>query len=403
MESNSNSTIAPKKSLLDKIEGDKIVWVIAIMLALLSILVVYSASSSLAYRLAGGNTEKYLFAHILFVLAGLAMMFVAHKVNFVYYSRLSRLALIISAILLVLAWRYGISVSMASRWLEIPFLNRTFQPSDLAKIALIINLASMIVKRQNDLEEFNQAIIPMLIWCGVICGLIALTNWSTATILFATCLLLFYVGRVPTRYIFWLLVVGALAGAVALQYGQRKGTVLSRIDDFLDEENINPQIAQSFIAISTGGFSGKGVGRSTQRNFLPLAHSDFIYAIIVEEYGMLGALFVIGLYLALLYRGMIIVSKTNHAFGALLAAGVVFMIVVQAFTHMAVVVGIFPVTGLPLPMVSMGGTSMIFTGLAFGVLLSVSRHIQAQEDDLESYRFRRSGGSSNYVLKNRTD
>ncbi len=397
MESSSNKEVSEGNSFLNRIEGDKLIWIIALILSLLSVLVVYSASSSLAYRLAGGNAEKYLFSHFIFVCAGLLAMYVAHKVNFVYYSRISRFALIVSAILLVVAWRYGINVSMASRWLEIPFLNRTFQPSDLAKIALVMNLASMIVKRQNDLEEFNNAIVPMLIWCGVICGLIALTNWSTASLLFGTCILLFYMGKVPTRYILWLLVIGGLAGGLALQYGQRKGTVISRLDDFLDDDNINPQTAQSYIAISTGGITGKGIGRSTQRNFLPLAHSDFIFAIIVEEYGMLGALFVIGLYLALLYRGMVIVSNTNHSFGALLAAGITFMIVMQAFTHMAVVVGIFPVTGLPLPMVSMGGTSFIFTGLAFGVLLSVSRYNTSPED-LDSYRYRKSGATGNYIL-----
>ncbi len=384
--------------ILQSIEGDKFVWLIAVILALLSILVVYSATASLAHRLAGGDTEKYLLSHTFFVIAGLVAMYLGHKINFIYYSRLSRLALIISAVLLLIAWQYGVSEDQVGRWIKIPFLNRTFQPSDLAKIALIINLASMITKRQNSLEEFNNAIVPMVIWCGVICGLIALSNWSTATLLFATCLLLFYIGSVPARYIFWLIVVGLLAGALALQFGQRRGTVLSRLDIYFND-NIPPQTAQAYIAISTGGIFGKGIGRSTQRNFLPEAHSDMIFAIIVEEYGMVGAALVLLLYLALLYRGMVIVGQSTHAFGGLLAAGVTFMIVVQAFTHMAVVVGLFPVTGLPLPMISMGGTSLIFTGLAFGVLLSVSRQSGAISDDLDSFRYRKTGGSSNFVLK----
>jgi cell division protein FtsW len=355
------------------LKGDKVIWSVVIALSLFSILVVYSATGSLAYKSAGGNTEYFMIKHTFLVVIALIATYVCHNIHYKYYSRLSRLALLASVPLLLFAWQFGTTLNQASRWIIIPFIEYSFQPSDLAKLALIANLASMLSKRQSSIHEFQRAIIPVVIWCGVICALIGLSNWSTATLLFATCMLLMFIGRVPTQNIVMLLFAGLLAGAVAFTFGQRGSTVTSRMEKYFSDTEVPFQVEQSYIAIATGGITGKGVGQSTQRNFLPHPYSDFIFAIIIEEYGFIGALIIIVLYLTLLYRALVTVSMSERAFGGLLAAGLAFSMVIQAFVHMGVVVGLLPVTGLTLPLLSMGGTSLIFTGMTIGIILSVSR------------------------------
>lgn len=361
-----------KEWLRKNLKGDPIIWFVVFALCLISILVVYSAVGAHAYQKRGGNTEFFLFKHTVLVLLCLTAMWFAHRLDYRYYSRISRYALIISVPLLLFAFFFGSRVNDASRWIEMPF-GFSFQPSDLAKLALIANLASMLSKRQNNIEDFKDSLIPMLIWCGVICGLIALTNFSTAALLFATCMLLMFIGRVPVKYLAMLILIGLLAGAIALTFGQRKHTVISRIENFIHPKEIPFQAQQSYIAIASGEVYGKGPGNSMQRNFLPLAYADFIFAIIVEEYGIIGGVTVLLLYLALLYRGMIAVSKSEKAFGGLLSAGISFALVLQAFVNIGVAVGILPITGQTLPLLSMGGTSLLFTGLSFGIIISVSR------------------------------
>jgi cell division protein FtsW len=300
-------------------------------------------------------------------------MWLAHKIDYRYYSRLSRVALWFSVPLLIFSFFFGSNINEASRWITIPFIGSSFQPSDLAKLALISNLASMLAKRQQRIADFKESFVPILIWCGVICGLIALTNFSTSVLLFSTCMLLMFIGRVPVKYLFNLMLVGLIAGSIALYFGQRMGTAISRLKKFMDPTEVPFQAEQSYIAIATGGVLGKGIGKSEQRNFLPHPYSDFIYAIIIEEYGMVGGIFTIFLYLALLYRGMLAVSRSDRAFGGLLSAGLCFSLVIQAMINMGVAVGLLPITGLPLPLLSMGGTSLLFTGLSIGIILSVSR------------------------------
>lgn len=355
------------------LKGDPIIWFIVILLSVLSIFVVYSATGTLAYRHMGGNTEYYLLKHTMLVLLSFVAMWVAHKIDYRYYSRISRLFLWISVPLLLITWKFGITINEASRWLTIPIINQVFQPSDLAKLALITNLAAMLSKRQQNIDDLKETLIPMLLWCGLICGLIALTDFSSATLLLVTCLLILFIGRVPVKYLALLVLVGVLAGALAFSIGQRGETVVSRLKDYLDPTEIPFQAKQSYIAIATGGVTGKGPGNSDQRNFLPHPYSDFIYAIIIEEYGLAGGLAVVVLYLALLWRGIITASKSDRAFGGLLSAGLCFALVLQAMINMGVAVGLAPITGLPLPLVSMGGTSLLFTGLALGIILSVSR------------------------------
>lgn len=368
------------------LKGDPVIWFVVLALSVLSILVVYSATGTLAYKRMEGNTEHYLIKHSMLVLLGLFAMWAAHKIDYRYFSGLSRLALWISVPLLFFTWKFGVNINEASRWIHIPIINQAFQPSDLAKLALIAHLANMLSKRQQNISDIKESLIPILFWCGIICGLIALTNMSTAMLLFGTCMVLMFIGRVPVKYLFLLILVGLLAGSIAVTIGQRGNTFTSRIEDYLNPEELSFQAKQSYIAIATGGISGKGPGQSDQRNFLPHPYSDFIFAIIIEEYGLIGGAGVIVLYLILLYRGMRTVARSEKAYGGLLSAGLSFALVLQALVNMAVAVGLVPVTGLPLPLISMGGTSLLFTGISLGIILSVSRS-EAPGDSGKSKEF----------------
>lgn len=362
------------------LKGDPVIWLIVFLLSFFSIMVVYSATGSLAYKMMSGDTEYYLFKHTTLVFLSLAAMWMAHKIDYRYYSKISRLLLIISVPLLIITWKFGTNINEASRWITIPLINQAFQPSDLAKLALIITLASMLSKRQQNIHDFQKAIIPMLIWIGIIIGLIGMTNISTAAVLFITCLVVLFIGRVPLKYIFMLILIGGIAGTAAVSFGQRGETAISRIEDFFNNETPY-QAKQAYAAIATGGVFGKGPGQSDQRNYLPHPYSDFIYAIIIEEYGLVGGFIVLFLYLALLYRGMKASIESERAYGGLLSAGLSFALVIQALVNMGVAVGLGPITGLPLPLISMGGTSQLFMGLSLGIILSVSR---GKIDDLRS-------------------
>ncbi|NJN41555.1 MAG: FtsW/RodA/SpoVE family cell cycle protein [Flammeovirgaceae bacterium] len=361
------------KEWVDKnLQGDPVIWAVVFLLSMLSILVVYSSIGTLAYKRMV-SAEMYLFKHTLMVILGLGAMWVAHKIDYRYYSKLSRLALWVSVPLLIYTFTNGTTINDAARWITLPLINTSFQPSDFASLALIINLASMLSKKQQQIEDIRESFIPMLIWCGVICGLIALTNLSTAVLLFATCMLVMFLGRVPVKYLAMLMLVGILAGAVALKFGVRGETAKNRILSFVNGTELPFQAKHARIAIATGGITGKGPGNSDQRNILPHPYSDFIYAIVIEEYGVIGGVSVLILYLVLLHRGMKAAYNSERAFGGLLSAGLSFDLVCQAMVNMGVVVGLGPITGQPLPLISMGGTAMIFTGISVGIILSVSR------------------------------
>jgi cell division protein FtsW len=366
------------KEWVDKnLQGDRVIWAVVFALSLISILVVYSSIGTLAYK-RSNSTESYLLKHTFMVFLGLAAMWFAHKIDYRYYSKISRLGMWVSVPLLIYTFTNGTTINDAARWITLPIINTSFQPSDFASLALIINLASMLSKKQQNIEDIKDALIPILIWCGVICGLIALTNLSTAMLLFATCMLIMFIGRVPVKYLAMLVLVGMLAGAVALKFGTRGATALSRITAFVKGSELPFQAKHGRIAVSTGGIFGKGPGNSDQRNILPHPYSDFIYAIVIEEYGMFGGLIVLGLYLLLLHRGMKAAYNSERAFGGLLSAGLSFDLVCQAMVNMGVVVGLGPITGQPLPLISMGGTAMVFTGLSIGIILSVSRGEQEE-------------------------
>ncbi|MBS1486971.1 MAG: FtsW/RodA/SpoVE family cell cycle protein [Bacteroidetes bacterium] len=360
-----------KQWLDENLQGDRVIWAVVFALSLISMLVVYSSVGTLAFRKTT-TAEWYLLKHTSMIVLGLAAMWVAHKIDYRYYSKLSRFALWLSVPLLLYTLKFGVSINDASRWIKVPIFG-SFQPSDFASLALIINLASMLSKKQQNIEDIKEALIPMLLWCGAICGLIALTNLSSAVLLFATCMLVMFIGRVPVKYLAMLVLVGLLAGAAALKLGVRGETAKHRVMSFINGSELPFQAKQGRIAVATGGLLGKGPGNSEQRNILPDAFSDFIYAIVIEEYGLVGGIVVVVLYLVLLHRGMKAAYNSERAFGGLLSAGLSFDLVCQAMVNMGVVVGLGPITGQPLPLISMGGTALVFTGISIGIILSVSR------------------------------
>jgi cell division protein FtsW len=360
------------KEWADKnLQGDKVIWAVVFALSLISILVVYSSIGTLAYR-RSQSPEQILIKHTLHVIVGLAAMWFAHRVDFRYYSKLSKLALWISIPLLLYTFKFGVTLNETRRALEIPLFG-SFQTSDFASLALIVNLASMLSKRQQNIDDIKESLIPILFWCGTICGLIALTNLSTAVLLLATCMLIMFIGRVPAKYLGMLVFVGLLFGAIGLKLGDRLETAKNRISNFVNGTELPFQAQQGRIAVADGGIFGKGPGNSTQRNILPHPYSDFVFAIIVEEYGMVGGIVVLVLYLMILHRGMKTAYDSDRAFGGLLATGLSFDLVSQAMINMGVVVGLGPITGQPLPLISMGGSAMVFTGVSLGIILSVSR------------------------------
>jgi cell division protein FtsW len=374
--------------LSKSIKGDKIIWAIVVLLSVFSLLTVYSSTGTLAYKNQGGNTEYYMMKHLIILVVGLFFMYLAHKIRYIYYSPLFAAALWISIPLLVLTLIFGLDLNDAKRVLPLPF-NLTFQTSDLAKLTLIIYLARLLTKKQDQIKDFRTAFIPLILPVLTVVFLIMPANLSTALMLFTISLVVLFIGGVDFKYIAALVgsgvVVFALFVLIILQLPEeqqlRMGTWKNRIENHFKDEGEPYQVEQAKIAIASGGLFGKGPGNSTQRNFLPHPYSDFIYSIIIEEYGYIGGVFVLLLYIILLHRAVVIVTKIPQTFGAFLTIGVVFSLVLQAMINMAVNVGVVPVTGQPLPLVSMGGTSIWFTSLSIGIVLSVSKEVERKEKE----------------------
>lgn len=372
-------------NIFQNIKGDKVIWVVVVILSVLSVLAVYSSTGTLAFKKQGGNTEYYLLKHLIILLFGFGLMFLTYRLKYNYYSRISQGAIAAAVLLLIGTLFTGTHLNEASRWLTLPIINVTFQSSDFAKLALIMYLARLLSKKQDNIKDFKGAFLPVLLPIIIICGLILPENFSTAALLFVTSFVMLFVGRVNIRYLLSLVGVGMAALFILLLIISqspskgRLGTWKHRIENFTNGEASDEdyQVEQSKIAIATGGVLGKLPGKSTQRNFLPHPYSDFIYAIIVEEYGFLmGGLGLILLYLILLQRATRITARSPGTFGALLSIGIGFSLVFQAMINMAVAVNLLPVTGQPLPLVSMGGTSIWFSCIGIGMILSVSREIE---------------------------
>lgn len=363
-----------------KLKGDIVIWRIVFVLSIFSVLAVYSSTGTLAYKYQSGNTEFYLFKHLSLLLFGLVLMYLAHLIDHRYFFKISQILLYVSILLLPITLFFGTNINEAKRWLVLPIINLSFQTSDLAKFSLIMFIARVLSKNQDNIGDFKKAFVPIIIAVGIVCALIAPANLSTAAVLFGTSILLMIIGRIRFKHIAVVLIIGAVIGLCVVTLGPRRHTYKSRIEAFIHKKHDNYQSTQAKIAIANGGVIGKGPGNSRQRNFIPHPYSDFIYAIIIEEYGLIGGGVLIFLYLLLMYRGIKIVIKCPRAFGALLAIGLCFSVVIQAMLNMAVTVNLLPVTGLPLPLVSMGGTSIWFTCIAIGIILSISRDIKELED-----------------------
>ena len=367
-------------------KGDRTIWLIVILLSIVSILAVYSSTGTLAYKYQSGNTEYYLFKHGIIMILGFALMYMGHFVKYTFYARIANLGIIIAIPLLLMTLLMGSNINEASRWLTLPIIGLSFQTSDFAKVALILYVARALSKRQDNIKDFKSAFVPIIVPVGLVCGLILPANFSTSAVLFTTCVILMFIGRISVKYIASMIGIAITVFALFLMiayvagYDGRISTWKARIENFSsgDAEG-NYQVEQAKIAVATGGVLGKGPGNSSQRNFLPHPYSDFIFAIIIEEYGLFGGTFVVFLYLLLFYRALQIVKRTERAFAALITIGCAFSLVFQALINMAVAVNLFPVTGQPLPMLSMGGTSIWFTSAAIGIILSVSSEIDKSE------------------------
>lgn len=381
------------QNITERLQGDRIIWMVVIILFVFSMLAVYSASGSLAFKYTDGNTSHYLWKQVMSAVGGILLMYFAHLINYKYYSRIAQVLWILSIPLLFYTMFFGARINDASRWIKLPLIGWTFQTSDMAKLALIMFLARLLTQKQEQITDFKKSVLPMLIVVIIPVVMIAKDNLSTALILFFTSVFIMFIGRVSLKHLMllfagsvcvlgiFLLLLFKLPDSMLIG---RMATWKSRVETHFihkDDPDDSYQSLQANIAIAKGGFLPNGPGNSTQKNFLPEAYSDFIYAIIIEEYGLIGGVFVILLYLVFLYRCIRIVVRAPKAFGAFLAVGLGVSLVLQAMINMAVAVGLFPVTGVTLPLVSMGGSSVVFTSLAFGIVLSVSRNIELQKGE----------------------
>jgi cell division protein FtsW len=390
-------------TLLNKTKGDKVIWAVVFLLALFSLLVVYSSTGTLAYRMSK-STESYLFKQVAFIALGIAVIYFAHRVNYTIYSRLSLILFLIVIPLLIYTLFFGVRLNEGSRWIRLPIIRLTFQTSDLARLALFMYISRLLSKRQHVIKDLRKGFLPVIIPVAIICILIAPANLSTALLIGATSLLLLFIGRVSAKHlllVIFLALIPAVMLVLAAVYQHKSGvekakienssglfarvsTWVNRVETFMyggkdiDNED-NYQVNQAKIAIAKGGWMGLGPGNSQQRNFLPHPYSDFIYAIIIEEYGIVGGAFILFIYLVFLLRSIQLFRKCPYAFGAFLALGLSFTLVIQALVNMAVNVNLFPVTGVTLPLISMGGSSFLFTCLAIGIILSVARNVEQNE------------------------
>ena len=386
------------KTIFQHIQGDKAIWAVVALLALFSFLPVYSASSNLAYLYGDGSTLPFLLKHFAHLLLGFAILYGVHKIPYHYFRGLSIIALPIVIVLLIITLSEGATIdgANASRWIRIPFVGVTFQTSVLASVVLLTYVARYLSRIKDKEVTFKETLLPLWVPVFLVLGLILPANLSTAAIIFAMVVMLVFVGGYPWKYMMIILGAGALmltlfvltAKAFPGVFPNRVDTWMSRIDNFTNDEDTEAdyQIEKAKIAIASGGITGLGPGKSIQKNFLPQSSSDFIYAIIVEEFGLLGGLFLLFLYLFLLFRLVIVAYKATSVFGRLLVIGVGLPIVFQALINMGVAVELFPVTGKTLPLISSGGSAIWVTCMALGMVLSVSakREIVKKESQEEN-------------------
>ncbi len=383
--------------VLENIKGDKVIWAIVALLALFSFLPVYSASSNLAYLYGDGNTFTFLVKHFAHLVLGFGIMYWVHKIPYNYFKGLSiiMIPVVVLLLLFTMAQNTTIGGANASRWIRLPFVGVTFQTSTLAAVVLMTYVARYLSKIRDKKIRFKETLLPLWIPVFIILILILPANFSTTAIIFSMVMMLVFLGGYPIRYMLLILGTGIVAltffvlvaKAFPDSFSNRVATWEHRIENFINgvDSQEDYQVERAKIAIARGGVIGKGPGKSVQRNFLPQSSSDFIYAIIIEEWGLLGGVFLMLLYLLLLFRLVIVAHKSVDIFGKLLVIGVGLPIVFQALINMAVAVELFPVTGQTLPLVSSGGTSIWMTCMAIGMVLSVSksREVISEEEAMK--------------------
>jgi cell division protein FtsW len=380
------------KEFLGKyLKGDPYIWFVVFALSVYGVLAVYSSTGAMAWQDRGGDTEYYLFKHSALLIFGLFTMWLTHMVNIQYFSRIAQIMLILAVPLLIYTLLFGVEINDARRWVMLPGIGLTVQTSDFAKLALVAFVARFMAKRQGEVHDFKKTLLPILGIILGICLLIFPEDFSTSAVLFLTSMLVLFLGRIPLKQVGLLVGIGVLVLGSAFAYVMntdvefgRIATMKSRIEAFTDgsDDGGTFQSRHAKIAVARGGFAGTGPGRSRQKNFLPSPFADFIYAIIIEEYGSIfGGLALIILYMLLLYRSFRIVLKSDNSLAALMAIGLAFSLVVQALINMGVAVNILPVTGLALPIVSRGGTSILFVSIALGIILSASRTIYPEREN----------------------
>lgn len=373
--------------IFGQLRGDRVIWMVTLLMAIFSLLAVYSATGILAYKYQGGNTEFYLMKQIGMLGLGSLILFLCYLLHYKRYNVFAPYLLLLAVGLLIYTLLFGTDINQARRWIQVPVIGLTFQTSDFAKIALIVYVARAISAKQSYIEDFKEAFVPIIVPVLVVCGLIAPADLSSAMLLFFTCIMLMFMGRVNARYIGLLFLLGIVVFALLIMIGKafpefiRSETWANRFGAFVNQsdEEYMLHVNQSKIAISRGGIFGVGPGNSLQRNYLPHPYSDFIYSIIIEEYGLFGGFMIMTLYLTLFVRCVRLVTRSPKAFGAMLALGLSLVLTLQALANMAVAVHLVPVTGLTLPLISMGGTSTIFTCISIGMILSVSKHIESSQ------------------------
>lgn len=397
--------------LLQKTKGDKYIWGIVVLLAITSLLVVYSATGSLAYKMYKGNTEIYLFKQFAFIMIGIAVIYFAHRINYTLYSRIALYLFLLAIPLMIFTYAFGETINDGSRWIKLPIIKMTLQTSDLAKLGLFMYLSRQLSRKQEVIKDFKKGYMPLVLPLGIICALIAPANLSTALLTAATGLLLMFIGRASIKHILATIGIGLIpvfilvaiamgtydnkseshihksAAITELKSHGRIGTWIRRVQDYIyaSADETPYQVQQAKIAIAKGGIIGVGPGNSEAKNFMPHPYSDMIYAVILEEYGLFGGAVIIFIYLIFLLRCINIFRRCPFAFGAFLALGLSFTLVIQAMANMAVAVNLVPVTGVTLPLVSMGGSSFLFTCASIGIILSVARNVEQIEGKSDSF------------------
>lgn len=382
---NSSNILDSTENSGNAVASDRILMVCVIMLLMMGMLAVYSSIAYFA-EIKFTTAGNLVGGHIVKILISFLVLLIFSKIDYHIIVRFSRLALVLSWLFLIIVTLYGIEVFGAKRSLNVGGFS--FQPSSLATIALLIHIVVLITKKQDYIKDFKRSFLPILLWVIITCALIGLEDFSSAAILLVLCLIVMFVGRVNTAHILALVLIGvAGAGALVMQTEQRQARLSNYIDQVVhiksDEFVLGQgyQAQQAQIAVAQGQLLGVGMGKSSQRDFLPAPYNDFIFSIITEEYGLAGAAFTLFLYTLILFRGIAFIARRAvDQTGALLAVACTLMITVYGFVNAGVATGLFPVTGLPMPMISYGGTNMLFSGVMIGILLNISKQRRSEDE-----------------------